>query len=114
MRSVPGAWSSFRGVTNGFPGLEARLERIFFFCLLRAAPAAYGGSQARGLIRAVAAGLRQSHSKTRSEPSVCDLHHNSRQCRILNPPNEARVPATSWFLVGFVSTVPRPELQGKD
>ena len=28
----------------------------------RAAPAAYGGSQARGLIGAVAAGLRQSHS----------------------------------------------------
>ena len=29
---------------------------------------AYGGSQARGLIRAVAAGLRQGHSNARSEP----------------------------------------------
>ena len=40
------------------------------FCLFafsRAAPVAYGGSQARGLIRAVATGLRQSHSNVGSE-----------------------------------------------
>ena len=44
-------------------------ELIFFglFAFSRAAPAAYGGSQARGLIGAVAAGLGQSHSNTRSE-----------------------------------------------
>ena len=49
---------------------------IFFyvFCLFRAAPAAHGSSQARGLIRAVAAGL----------------HHSSRQRRVLNPLVEAR------------------------
>ena len=35
-----------------------------------AAPAAYGGSQARGRIGAVATGLRQSHSNTASEPSL--------------------------------------------
>ena len=42
----------------------------FFFCLFaisRAAPAAYGGSQARGRIGAVAAGLRHSHSNAVSE-----------------------------------------------
>jgi len=41
-----------------------------FFCLFafsRAAPTAYGGSQARGLIEAVATSLRQSHSNSRSE-----------------------------------------------
>ena len=46
---------------------------IFVFCLLsflRATPKAYGGSQARGLISAVAAGLHHSHSNTRSEPSL--------------------------------------------
>ena len=32
---------------------------------------AYGGSQARGQIRAVAAGLRQSHSNVGSEPRQC-------------------------------------------
>ena len=43
---------------------------ILFFCLFEAAPMAYGGSQARGLIGAVAAGLRHSHSNTRSEPRL--------------------------------------------
>ena len=44
-----------------------------FFCLFaisRATPVAYGGSQARGLIGAVAAGLHQSHSNVGSEPHL--------------------------------------------
>jgi len=40
---------------------------LFFFGLFRAAPAAYGGSQARGLIGAVAASPHHSHSNARSE-----------------------------------------------
>ena len=44
------------------------------FCLLffffRAALAAHGGSQARGLIGAAAAGLRHSHSNVESKPSL--------------------------------------------
>ena len=40
---------------------------FFFFCLFRAAPSAYGGSQARGLIRAIAASLSHSHSNVGSE-----------------------------------------------
>ena len=44
------------------------------FCLFRAAPMAYAGSQTRGLIGAVAA----------------SLHHSLWQCRILNPLSEAR------------------------
>ena len=45
---------------------------IFFwlFSFSRAAPAAYGGSQASGLIGAVAAGLSQSHSNAGSEPCL--------------------------------------------
>ena len=35
-----------------------------------ATPVAYGGSQARGQIGAVAAGLRQSHGNTGSEPRL--------------------------------------------
>ena len=45
----------------------------FFFgllCLFRATPTAYGGSQARGLIGAVAASLRQSQSNAGSEPRL--------------------------------------------
>ena len=43
-----------------------------FVCLLsfRAAPSAYGGPQARGLIGAVVAGLRHSHSNMGSEPCL--------------------------------------------
>ena len=40
---------------------------FFLFCLFRAAPAAYGGSQARGRIGAVAAGLHHSQSNTGSK-----------------------------------------------
>jgi len=35
---------------------------FYLFAISWAAPAAYGDSQARGLIRAVATGLHQSHS----------------------------------------------------
>ena len=41
-----------------------------FICFFRATPEAYGASQARGLIRATAAGLHQSHRNTRSEPRL--------------------------------------------
>ena len=39
---------------------------FLFFCHFRATPAAYGGSQARGLIRAAADGLHHRHSNARS------------------------------------------------
>ena len=62
---------------------------FWFFFLFRAAPAAYGGSQARGQIRTVVAGLHRSHSNARPR-RVCDLHHSSGQHRILNPLSQAR------------------------
>ena len=40
---------------------------FFFLCLFRATLVAYGGSQARGRIGTVAAGLHHSHSNARSE-----------------------------------------------
>ena len=49
-------------------GFPAKLLCLFVCLLLfRATPVAYGGSQARGLVRATAAGLHHSHSNTRSE-----------------------------------------------
>ena len=59
---------------------------IFYFLLFKAAPAAYGNSQARGRIRATA----YATATAIPDPSyVCDLHHSSWQCRILNPLSEA-------------------------
>ena len=43
---------------------------FFVFCLFRATPTAYGGSQARGLIGAVATGLHHNHSHAGSEPCL--------------------------------------------
>ena len=57
-----------------------------YFCLFRVTPTAYGGPQARGLIRAAAAGLHHSHSNTGSEPRL----QPTRQRWILNPLSEAR------------------------
>ena len=46
------------------------LHSFLYFYLLRATPTAYGSSQARGLIGAVAAGLHHSHSNVRSKPHL--------------------------------------------
>ena len=54
-----------------------------FFCLFRAAPVAYGGSQARGLMGAAA-------TATPDLSHVCDLHHSSQQRRICNPLRKAK------------------------
>ena len=72
-------------------GLVFFFSSLFFFvfCLFRAAPVAYVGSQARGLIRATAAVLHHSHSHV-DLSHVCDLHHSSWQRQILNPLSEAR------------------------
>ena len=43
---------------------------FFFFLLFRAALGAYGGSQARGQIKATTAGLHHRHSNTGSEPCL--------------------------------------------
>ena len=69
---------------------------FFVFCPFRAAPTAYVGSQARGPMVAIAGSLRHSHGNAGS------LTHWAR------PGIE---PATSWFLVGFISTAPRQELR---
>ena len=61
----------------------------FVFCPFRVTPTTYGGSQARGPIGAVTAGLRQSHSNTNPRYSG-KLHHSSWQCWILNPLSKAR------------------------
>ena len=66
---------------------------IFFFAISWATPAAYGGSQARGGIGAVAAGLHQGPSNAGS------LTHRAR------PGME---PASSWFLVGAVNHCATP------
>ena len=69
MSGLPGWGSGFR--LHPFILVFVFLFVIIIFCLFafsRAAPAAYGGSQARGRIGAVATGLYQSHSNSGSTP----------------------------------------------
>ena len=67
---------------------------VGFWSFFRATPVTYGGSQARGQMGAVAAGL----------------HHCSEQRRILNPLSESRDrTASSWILVGSLTAEPRWE-----
>ena len=90
------------------PELEFRL----LFCLLRAAPASYGGSQARGLMGAVAAGLRHSHSQSGSGIQAASATYTTADSNARSLTHWARwgrehEHVTSWFLVGFVSAMPR-------
>ena len=55
---------------NAHCGGRSVMQIFLCVCLFRAAPVACGGSQARGLIWAVAAGLHHSHSNIRSEPHL--------------------------------------------
>ena len=82
-------------------------DRFLFLALLslRATPTAYGSSQARGRIGAVATSLRQSHSNTRSEP------YSSQQRRILTHWARPGIkPSSSWIVVRSVTTEPQWEL----
>ena len=68
---------------------DLRQRGIFLFLLFRAAPATYRGSQARGLI-GVQLPAYATATATPDPSRVCDLHHNSRQRRILHPLSEVR------------------------
>ena len=85
------------------------LSLSFFFCFFRAAPTAYGGSQARGRIRAIAAGLHHSHSNSRAASATyITAHGNTGYLTHLVRPRIK--PASWWILVRFISASPLREL----
>ena len=63
--------------------------KLFLFFFLRAAPAAYGGSQDR--VKSKLQPLAYTTTTAMRDPSlVCNLHHSSQQHRIINPLSEDR------------------------
>ena len=79
------------------------------FCPFTATPMAYGGSQARGLIGAIAAKLTPQPPDS---SYICDLHHSSWRHRILNPVSEVRdrtcnlmVPSQIHFYCAMMGTL---------
>jgi len=101
-------WPLFKMSINRL--IQRVLFCLFVFAISWAAPAAYGGSQARGGIGAVATGLRQSHSNSGPKPCLrltpqlttyTTAHSNAGS---LTPWARAGTePTTSWFLVRFVN-----------
>ena len=91
---VTSVWPCFlRPALYTFLDIFSLWWSIFFLVGGWGAPAACGRSQARGLIGATAAAMR--------DPScICDLHRSSWQRRILNPLSKATF---VWMLVVFVS-----------
>uniref|UniRef100_A0A8D1ZL36 Uncharacterized protein n=1 Tax=Sus scrofa TaxID=9823 RepID=A0A8D1ZL36_PIG len=78
----------------------------FYFLLFKATPVAYGGSQAKGQIRATAAGLHHSYSNAGFKMHLQPTPHSSWH-QILNPRERPGIKsAASWFLVGFISAAP--------
>ena len=80
--------SNQRG-SNKWATLHPHSFFLFSFVFFRAAPVAYGDSQARGGISAVATGLYQNHSNSRSELCLRPIPQLT-QCQILNPLSKAR------------------------
>ena len=83
-----------------------------FFFLFRAAPTAYGDSQAQDRIVAIAAGLYHSHSDVgATSVTYTTAQGNARSLTHWERPEME--PATSCFLVGFASAAPWWEHQKK-
>ena len=80
---------SFESVSSSRFSFSLLFIYLFIYCLFRAAFAAYGSFQARGPIRAAAAS-HTTATAMRDPSRICDLHHSSEQCWILNPLSEAR------------------------
>ena len=79
---------------------------FFFFLLFKATPATYIGSQASGRV-----GAYTRATATSDLSRVCNLHHSSRHCRLLNPLSGARdgtcnlmIPSRIRFLCSMMGT----------
>ena len=89
----------------------------FLVCLLRATPVSYGGSQARGQIRATAASLchsrqpvpqPQQHGIQAASVTYVIAYGSTRS--LTHRARPGIKPTSSWILVRFVTTEPQWEL----
>ena len=84
---------------------------IYFKIYFRVTPAAYGSSQARGGIRAAAAGLNHNYSNTRSEPHLRPTpQHTAMPDPLTYLVKPGIEPKSSWIIAGFITAEPRWEL----
>ena len=83
---------------------------FLFFCLSTVTPRAYGRSQARGQIWAVASGLLYSHWNEGSELSLTYTTVQGNAGSLTHWVRPGIEPESSWVLVGFFTTEPQQEL----
>ena len=86
---------------------------FFFFFFFRAATAAYGSSQAKGWIRAVATSLRHSLHQRGCGIRAMSTTHTTAHSNAGSPTHWARPgiePMSSWLLGRFISAAPQQEL----
>ena len=83
---------------------------FFFFGLSTVTPRAYGHSQARGQIWAVASGLLYSHWNEGSELSLTYTTVQGNAGSLTHWVRPGIEPESSWVLVGFFTTEPQQEL----
>ena len=75
---------------------------VYLFCFFRATPMAYGSSQARDQIRAVAASLHHSkHGIQAMTTTYTTTHGNARSLTHYVRPGIK--PTSSWILVRFIT-----------
>ena len=87
---------------------------LFIYLLFRAAPMAYGRSQAAGRIRALQPRAYTTATATRDASHIFSLYYSSRQCQVPNPLSEVRgqtrvLMDTSWIRF-CCATVETPRL----
>ena len=101
-----------RSIGRAGQGRGTEEQRVFSYLFIylpfRAAPAAYGISQARGQIRAVAA--CHSHSNARSEPCLWSTPTQGNAGYLTHWARPGIKPESSWILVKFFTTEPQQEL----
>ena len=84
---------------------------LFIFFLFRAAPVAYGRSQVRGSNQSYSCQPTPQPQQQRiwaTSATYITVHGNARS--LIHWARTGIEPANSWFLVGFISPVPRQEL----
>ena len=72
---------------------------LFYFCIFRPAPRAYGASQARDRIGATAAGHSHIHSNAGSKLCLWPIYHSSQQHQSLNSLNQVRDPTCNLMVL---------------
>ena len=82
---------------------------LFYFIFFKGPTHGIWSSEARGQIRAVAAGLHHSHSNTRSEPHLQPTPHGNAGY-LTDWARPGIEPVSSCILVGFITADPQWEL----